>query len=144
MKLKNKNAWSLIEILIWVFILSFIIIWIWNLIWNSKIMMNDFSKKMDLEILTMNSYNIVDNLNLDNLPDVAVFYIYKNKNTKTFDVFVWEHNYEYKYINKYWEKVENIHTYNNDIYSRIFYLKRVKQEWKKKTLIKALIKRLIR
>jgi hypothetical protein len=43
---------------------------------------------MDLEVLTMNSYNIVDNLNLDNLPDIAVFYVYKNKNTKTFDVFV--------------------------------------------------------
>ncbi len=140
---KDKKAESLIWIIIWVFILSFVILWIWNLIWTSKDLVNRFEKSMDLDILTMNSYAIIDNLDLSSINDWEIFYLYKNIANKKYEIFIWEHNNQYKYVNKYWEKVNDPLNYKWDVYSRVFQVLKVNYNWEEKIAVKWEIKRLI-
>ena len=60
------------------------------------------------------------------LQENDIFYVYKNKTTKTFDVFTWATNEEYKYIDLKWNKIEpaDLDSFPWDIYARILYVER--------------------
>lgn len=137
---QRKKAESLIWIIIWVFILSFVVVWIWSVLSQSKELTITFDKKMDLDVLTSNSNIIINNVDTSFLNDWDVFFIHKNDVSKTFDIYLWEHNNEYKYINRLWDKVDNPHEYNWDVYIRTFLAKIIGD----KTAIKVVIKRLTR
>jgi len=141
---KNKIAESLIWIVVWIFILSFVLLWIWNLIWNSKKMISTFNEKMEIDILSKNSAQIINKIDLSNLDDLDVFYIYKNTSSWSFDIYIWEHNREYKYINNFWDKIDNPLSYNGNVYSRVFQARKINTNWGEKTAVKALIKKLIK
>ena len=141
---KNKIAESLVWIVVWIFILSFVLLWIWNLIWNSKKMISNFNEKIDIDILSKNSAQILDKLDLSNIDDLDVFYIHKNTSSWSFDIYIWEHNREHKYINNFWDEIADPISYNGNIYTRVFQAKKININWKEKIAVKALIKKLIK
>jgi hypothetical protein len=114
----TKKAESLAGIIVWIFILSFVLLGIGTLIWSSKDLISRFDKKMDLDLLTSSSYNVLNNLDLSSLNIWNIFYLYKNEVTKEFTIEIWSWEVEYKYIDKYWSKIANINSFEWDIYLR--------------------------
>lgn len=116
----NKNfSWeTLVSIIIWVIILSFIMFWIMNLyivnqneIWNQK-------DKINIYNIKENTKNIVDKINLQNIQTAEEFYINKNETTKNFEVSTWSSNSWNMYVDKNGNKIGNIKNSTSDIYER--------------------------
>lgn len=121
----KNNFWeSLVWIIIWVFILSFIVLWITNLLINSKAIVEAYENKKITNILKNNTENIIKNIDTSNIKESEIFYLYKDTTFKDFLVFTWSSNVGYKYIDKYWNKVNDLSTYEWDIYSRTLWLER--------------------
>ncbi len=143
MKKNNKSAESLVWIIVWVFILSFVLLGIWKLIWNSKDTISEFDTKMTIDLLWNNASQIINTLDLSSLYDWDVFYLYKDKANKKFNIYIGEQNRQYKYINKFWEKI-NPNNYKWTIYTRLFQTKKININWEEKTAVKILVKKLIK
>ena len=141
MKKNNKFAESLVWIIIWVFILSFVLLWIWKLIWNSRETITLFDEQMQIDILSKNTSTIIDQLDLSVVDEWDVFYIYKDNTNKDFKIFIWEHNREYKYIDRYWNKIDDPLNYNWIVYERIIQTKKININWELKTAVKILIEK---
>jgi len=116
---KNKQWESFIGIIVWVFILSIVILGLGNLINYSRVTVQEHQDTETLSLLEKNAYNIVHNLDLSALVEWDTFYVYKNTTTKNFEIFIGPTNTTYKYIDKLWNKVDNI-TFQGDIYAREF------------------------
>lgn len=138
----TKKAESLAWIIIWVFILSFVLLWIGSLIWNSKDLIGDFDKKMNLDLLTSSSYSIINNLDVSSLTDGQIFYLYKNTSANTFDIYSWVSNSQYKYVDKYWNKVDDPLNFSWDVYDRIFQVIKIDYNGEEKTVVEVVIKEL--
>lgn len=138
----TKKAESLAWIIIWVFILSFVLLWIGSLIWNSKDLIWDFDKKMNLDLLTSSSYSIINNLDVSSLTDGQIFYLYKNTSANTFDIYSWVSNSQYKYVDKYWNKVDDPLNFSWDVYDRIFQVIKIDYNGEEKTVVEVVIKEL--
>ncbi len=152
--MQNNKKWeTLVSIVIWMVILSFIILALMSIIINSKDTLKTYDNSRYLTILKNNASNILTKLDTENFWENDYFYLYKDKTNKEFKIFTWSddtsnpnyNNYLYKYINKYWEKV-NINTYPWSIYSRFFWIERedISIDWEKNQIIKAHIKKLKR
>jgi hypothetical protein len=100
--------------------------------------------KMDLDLLTTSSYSILNKIDISSLSDWTIFYLYKNDTNKTYDLKLWEYNSEYKYIDKYWNYLNDPNNFKWDVYSRIFQATKIIYKWEEKTVIKSQIRRLIR
>lgn len=114
----NKNfSWeTLVSIVIWVIILSFIMFWIMNLyivnqneIWNQK-------DKINIYNIKENTKNIVDKINLQNIQTAEEFYINKNETTKNFEVSTWSSNSGNMYVDKNGNKIDKNSL--SDVYER--------------------------
>jgi len=136
----NKKWESLAWIVVWIFILTIVMLWIWNLIWNSR----DLIKSNNLEIINTqlknNSKVILENIDISWIADWEVFYIYKNILSKNYEIKIWSSNSKYKYIDKYWFYIENTEEYSWDIFSREFEIKNINILWKNKNIYKTKIK----
>jgi len=144
MKKQNKLAESLVWIIVWVFILSFVLLWIWKLIWTSRETITLFNEQMDIDILSKNASTIIEQLDLSTVDEWDLFYIYKDNIAKDFKIFIWEHNREYKYIDKYWNKINDPINFNWIVFERIFLAKKIAINWEEKTAIKTLIKKIVK
>jgi ABC-type microcin C transport system permease subunit YejE len=143
--IKNTSWESLVWIVIWVFILSFIVLWITNLLINSKTIVDVYNNKKTISILKNNTENIVKKIDTQAVLETEIFYLYKDNTFKEFQVFTWSTNYIYKYIDKYWNKVDDLENFEWDIYSRILWLERDDTSlWDSHQIIKASIKKLIK
>jgi len=145
--LKNNSWESLIWIIIGVFILSFIILWVSNLLINNIWTINSYENKRDISILTKNTTNIIQKIDTTMVNETEIFYLYKNNTNKNFEIKTWSWNYEYKYIDKYWNKIEinDLALFPWNIYSRVLWLEREDtSQWEEHQVIKASIKRLIK
>jgi len=103
--------------------------------------------RMDLYLLTTSSYSVINNIDVSSLSDWQVFYLHKNDSDpldRTFDIYVWEHNSEYKYIDRYWYKIIDPYNFKWTVYSRIFQATKITYKGEEKTVIKSIIRRLIR
>ena len=144
--IKNSFWESIIWVIIWVFILAFIILWITNLIISNGNVLDTYENKRVLSTLRDNSKNIIKRIDTSAVKETEVFYLYKNQTTKNYEIFTWTVNYSYKYIDRYWNKVNDLDAYLWDIYSRIFWVERSDNSISGKThqIIKASIKQLIK
>lgn len=142
----KNNLWeSLVWIVIWIFILSFIILWIANLLINSNNIKDTYDNKKTINILKSNTENVINNLDTTNVAENEIFYLFKNTTYKEFEIFTWSTNAWYKYIDKYWNKIDNIVWYEWDIYSRTLWLERGDNSlWKNHHIIKISINKLIK
>ncbi len=119
---KNKKAETLIWIIIAVFILSFIMLWILNIFWFNKWIELIYKDKIYNHIIKNNSENIIEKLSIPKLNNNEIFYLKKDKTTKTFLVLTWTINEDYQYIDYLWN---NVNPSDNPwkTYKRIFQYK---------------------
>ncbi len=142
---KNLLAESLVWIIVWVFILSFVILWIGKLISYSQSLTLSFNEYTKVRLLKANLSNILKTLDISKIQENEAFYIHKDPSTHTFTVFTWTTNKQYKYVDSKWEGIADISTYEWNIYSRKLYIEREDTSFNSKNqIIKASIKRLIR
>jgi hypothetical protein len=140
--IKNKKAETILSVIIWVFILTFVLLWITNLMIESNVIIDKFNKNRDINILKQNSINIIKNIDTSSIAENSIFYIYRNKWASTFETQTWS---EYKYVDRFWDYISDLTTFEWNIYSRIFYLERDDNSvWDVHQVIKASIKRLIK
>lgn len=125
--MNQNNKWeTIVGILVWVFIISIVILWIGSLINYSRATIDSYDRSTNIQILRDNITAVIKWINVDMLQENDIFYVYKNKTTKTFDVFTWATNEEYKYIDLKWNKIEpaDLDSFPWDIYARILYVER--------------------
>lgn len=116
---KNKNAETLIWIVIWLVIFLIMALWIINIISYNKILINDYENINFKNIIKSNSDIIIKKSNLSSLNENEEFYINKNKTNKSFEVLTWAINIWSKYVDLNWDKVTDLKN-NINTYSRIF------------------------
>ncbi len=131
--INNKNAESLIWIIIWIFILAIVILWISNLLINNKINLSEIDNELNELLLKQNSYSILEKINTDWIIESEKFYIYKDINNNKIEVFTWSANIGYKFIDLYWNKINDISSYEWKVYSRTYNINYYINEytWKK-------------
>lgn len=103
--IKSKKADSLVWIIIWVFILSFALIGIINILTYNKNVTSNFEENIYNYLIDTNWDNIVKKLNTNIVQYNEVFYIHKDEINKKFVIYTWSDNEEYAYIDKLWKKV---------------------------------------
>lgn len=116
----NKNAESIIWILIGVVILSFAMFGIVGILNYNRDVSSNYSSQVDLIILEANANNIVKKLNLDLINSLETFYIYKNESSKEYTLFTWAINENYKFIDRFWNNVIDLDNFAWNIYIREF------------------------
>ncbi len=115
----NNNSWeSLVWIVIWVFILSFIIMGIVNLIITTNKVVINYEEKKVVNILTSNTLNVIKYLDTSGIAEGETFYLYKDSENKVYKVMTWGVNESYEFIDRYWNYVENIDTFEWNVFSR--------------------------
>ena len=71
-----------------------------------------------------NTQNVIKNIDTSAIQETEIFYLYKNTSINEFEVFTGTTNADYKYIDKYGTLIDDINTYEWDIYSRTLWLER--------------------
>lgn len=106
--MNSNTRWdSLVWIIIWIFILSFILVWMVNVIWYSKDISYNYENKIEENLIQKNSENIIEKLDKSSLNKQEEFYIQKDTWTKEFKIMTWAINKEYSYINKLWNNTSS-------------------------------------
>ena len=104
--MKNTKIWeSLVWVVIWVFILSFSLVWIINILNFNKDVSLEYADYINKYILEWNADNVIKKLDITNLDKNEKFYVYKNDITKEFEILTWTLLSDYKYVNKLWRYV---------------------------------------
>jgi hypothetical protein len=113
----NKNAESIVWIIVAVTILSFAMLWIVNVLTYNRDIKSGYSKKVDKLVLQTNADNIAEKLDLSLINNNETFYIYKDETNKKYKVFTWSQSENYKFIDKFWNYLTN---FEWDVYTREF------------------------
>lgn len=141
----SRTGESFVGIIIGVFILGIVIVGIMNLIIFSNNLIKTYDENVITNVLKESLSNILTYVDTSNVWENEIFYIYKNNTTKQYDVFTGSSNVAYKYIDEYGEKIDDINTYDGDIYSRILWLEREDTTlWQENQIIRAGIRKLIK
>lgn len=120
---KILRAESFVGIIVGVFILSFILLGIWNIMFHSRDVIVSYLNVQKTDILKNNIASIIKAMDTDGISENEVFYIYKNTASNNFEAFTWVLNAGYKYIDEYGNNV-NINEYEGDIYARTLWKER--------------------
>ena len=128
--MKNyKNADSLVWIIIWVFILSVALMWIINVLWFSQNTLTIYNSSIIKYIIESNVENITKKIDNSDIVNGETFYLYKDTVNKEFKYLTWIVNEDYKYMNKFWEKIDptlNLwKTYSTELSKKIDILRHV-------------------
>lgn len=143
--IKNTYWESLVWIVVWVFIISFIVLWITNLLISSKDIIETYENKKIISILKNNTENVIKRINTSNIQETELFYLYKNNILKEYEILTWAINDTYKYIDQYWNKVDDLVNFQWDVYSRLLWVERDDNFiWNTHQIIKISIKKLIK
>lgn len=141
----TKKAETFAWIIIWVAILAIILLWIWNLMYYAYDVLSQFKNANRVAVLENNLSNIVKKIDTNNILEGEIFYLHKNTSTNVYDIYTWALNVEYKYIDKYGDKVDNIVTFSEPIYSRVLWKERSDTSVATSSeIIRAQVKRLIK
>lgn len=111
---KSQNAESFVGIIVWVFILSFVILWIVNILVFSTDLTTKYNDANRIDILTKNITNIARNMDTSQVKENEIFYIHKNTSAHTYEIYTGSLNENYKYINEIWETIWDNNTYTSD------------------------------
>lgn len=141
----NKQAESFIWIMIGVFLISIVILGIWNLLNYSGEIIREYEDNSKIAILRNNINNIVKNIDTSHVAENQVFYVRNDIATNTYVALTASGWFDAdKYINEFGENV-NPNTYGWPIYSRQLIVEREDTSvWEQNQVIKASIKRLIK
>ena len=102
----NKKADTIAWIIIAVFILSFAMLWIVNVLDYNQNITSNYEKETDLYILKSNSESIIKRLNIDHIQQDEKFWIRRNEATQRYEVVTWTWNEYLKYVDKNWRNID--------------------------------------
>lgn len=125
--LHTLKAESFVGIVVWVFILSFVVLWIVNILVFSTDTTARYNETNRIQVLKQNLTYAIKNTDTSALQENEIFYLHKNRadgvNGK-YEVYTGSINDSYKYINELWYNVApaEINTYEGDVYSQILWV----------------------
>lgn len=138
----NKKAESFIGIMIWVFLLSIVILGIANLLGYSQSIISDYENNTKINILRNNISNILQEIDTSEIQEAELFYIVKDTITQSYS---WTWSESAKYIDEWWNNIEDLNTYTGDVYSRQVWIEREDTSlWEQNQVLRVSIRKLIR
>ncbi len=124
--LTSHKAESFVGIVVWVFILSFVILWIVNILVFSTDTTAKYNETNRIQVLKQNLTRVVKKLDTSLLEENEIFYLHKNRasdplNPK-YEIFTGATNENYKYIDELGSTIDNLATFEWDIYSQVLWI----------------------
>jgi len=123
---KQQNAESFAWIIVWVFILSFVVLGIVNILTYSIRLTNDYEDANRILILKQNISNAVKRTDTSMLEQNELFYLHKNRATSEYEVIrpdlCTEDCQFYRYIDAQWNTISDITSHEWDIYSHLLWV----------------------
>lgn len=123
MRISQKGE-SLVWIIIGVTILSFVLVWIMNLVFQSQDVVDNFQSNRDVSLLEENALLIGNALDTSLVLEDEVFYVQRNSPDSTYYIYTWTLNEWYKYIDSLGNTISNTWSYSWIYFERSFTLKR--------------------
>ena len=120
--LHNYKAESFVWIVVWVFILSFVILWIVNILIFSTDTTTQYNETSRIQVLKQNVTRVIKTIDTSILQENEIFYLHKNRAASTYEIYTGSTNENYKYIDELWDTIPDINNYEGDIYSQILWL----------------------
>ena len=122
--IKNKLWESMVTVIVSVFILSFLLLAIANIVAQSSNISDEYKIEKNINLLKSNTYNIINKLDISIYSSWEILYLYKDNINKEYKLFTWTTNQKYQYIDKYWEYISNTWTYEWIFFSRSIKIER--------------------
>lgn len=122
--IKNKLWESMVTVIVSVFILSFLLLAIANIVAQSSNISDEYKIEKNINLLKSNTYNIINKLDISIYSSWEILYLYKDNMNKEYKLFTWTTNQKYQYIDKYWEYISNTWTYEWIFFSRSIKIER--------------------
>lgn len=123
--LRSHKAESFVGIVVWVFILSFVVLWIVNILIFSSDTTTKYNETNRIQVLKQNLTNAIKQTNTSALRENEIFYLHKNRadgiNGK-YEIYTGATNENYKYVDELWNTIEDITTFSWDIYSQVLWV----------------------
>lgn len=117
--MKRQKKWeTFVWIMIWLVILSFIALWIVNIVWVNLDISNDYEDLSAINIIENNTDNIIKKLDLSWLEEWYKFVINKDEVNKRFEILSLSWSEDYRYIDSLWNKQELLNDYRQKTFSR--------------------------
>lgn len=138
----NKKAESFIGIMVWVFLLSIVILGIANLLSYSQSIISDYENNTKINILRNNISNILKEIDTSEIQEGQLFYITKDLSTQTY---WWTGSDNAKYIDDFWNNIDDINSFAGNIYSRQVWIEREDTSlWEQNQVLRVSVRKLIK
>ena len=155
---KTQNGESFVGIIVWVFILSFVVLGIVNVLTYSTRLTSQYEDSNHILILRQNLTNAVKKTDTSMLIQNEIFYLHKNRATSEFEVIRPQECIDnlspledeslchfYRYIDSWGDTITDITTHDWDIYSHILWVSTEDTTfWEANQIIRASITKLIK
>ena len=120
--LANTKAESFVGIVVWVFILSFVMLGIVNILIFSTNVTAKYNESNRIQVLKQNLTNVIKNIDTSNINENEIFYVHKNRAADVFEIYTGSTNERYRYIDELGDTVDDINNFEGDIYSQILWI----------------------
>jgi len=114
----NKKAENIIAVIIAVFILSFALLGIINILSFNHDVNEEYQEEIWGHIIEWNIDNLLEKVDIDAIQDNETFYIYKNTASGSFETKTWSANSDFQYIDIYGENIANTLDNQKVLYSQ--------------------------
>lgn len=143
--LASRKAESFVGIVVWVFILSFVMLGIVNILIFSTDVTAKYNESNRIQVLKQNLTNVIKNIDTSNIGENEIFYVHKNRAADVFEIYTGSTNENYKYIDELGNTISDISTFEGDIYSQILWISTEDITFlEENQVIRASIKKLVR
>ena len=96
---RSSRGETLISVLTGIIILSIVLFGIINILSSTADVESDTSSQLQISLLEQNATSLIKLTDTKGIAEKEVFYLYKNPNTLTIQVFTGSSNISYAYIN---------------------------------------------
>lgn len=120
--LQSQKAESFVGIVVWVFILSFVMLGIVNILIFSTDVTARYNESNRIQVLKQNLTNVVKELDTSMIQENEIFYVHKNRAASNYEIYTGSTNEHYRYIDELWNTIPDVSNFDGDIYSQILWI----------------------
>ena len=121
--LQTRKAESFVGIIVWVFILSFVMLGIVNILIFSTDITTKYNETNRIQVLKQNLTNVVKNLDTSNLSENQIFYVHKNRaDPNQYEIYTGASFSRYRYIDELGNTINDVDNFPWDIYSQVLWV----------------------
>lgn len=141
----QRKAESFAGIVVWVFILSFVILGIINILIFSTDITASYNEANRVQVLRQNLTETIKKIDTSMVQENEIFYLHKNRATWEYEVYTGTTNERYKYIDELGDTIPDISTYKGDVYTQVLLMSQEDITFlEQNQVIRASIKKLVR